>query len=108
ANEQSVKRILQNLVKNCLVHGKGDVDISLKKDGEKHVAFTISNSVEEDRRPDPSKVFDRFYKGDASRHVSSSGIGLSVAKKLVDSMKGTIEASLEGDIFGIRMRLPSI
>lgn len=107
-NEQSVKRILQNLVKNCLVHGRGDVNISLKRDGEKHVAFSISNSVDPDRIPDPTKVFDRFYKGDSSRHVSSSGIGLSVAKKLVDSMNGTIDAYVEGEVFGIRMRLPSI
>ncbi|MBQ4271438.1 MAG: HAMP domain-containing histidine kinase [Clostridiales bacterium] len=107
-NEQSVKRILQNLVKNCLVHGKGDVNISLKSEGEKHVAFTISNSVDPDRIPDPTKVFDRFYKGDPSRHVSSSGIGLSVAKKLVDSMHGTIDAYVEGEVFGIKMRLPSI
>ncbi len=108
ANEQSVKRILQNLIKNCLVHGTDNVAVSLKKGDNKTVVIRVENSVKEESVPDPEKVFDRFYKGDTSRHVNSSGIGLSVAKKLVDSMGGEIKADLNGETFGVTMVLPSI
>ena len=109
-NEQSVKRIMQNLVKNCLVHGDSRVDISLKPSAseEKAIILTVSNGVKENDIPDPDKVFDRFYKADNSRHVSSSGIGLSVAKKLTEAMNGKIRAAYSGDMFSIILELPAI
>ena len=109
-NEQSVKRIMQNLVKNCLVHGDSRVDISLKPSTseEKAIILTVSNGVKENDIPDPDKVFDRFYKADNSRHVSSSGIGLSVAKKLTEAMNGKIRAAYSGDMFSIILELPAI
>ena len=109
-NEQSIKRILQNLIKNCLVHGDSHVKISLKPapEGEKAVVLTVGNGIKENDIPDADKVFDRFYKADKSRHVASSGIGLSVAKKLTDSMDGKITASLDNDFFNIRLTLPSV
>ena len=110
-NEQAVKRILQNLIKNVLVHGDKDVKITLFNGegvNEGKAVFTISNREKDGDIPDPSKVFDRFYKADKSRHTTSSGIGLSVAKKLVTSMGGTIEATSKDKIFTIIMVLPSI
>ena len=82
--------------------------VSLKKGDNKTVVIRVENSVKEESVPDPEKVFDRFYKGDTSRHINSSGIGLSVAKKLVDSMGGEIKADLNGETFGVTMVLPSI
>lgn len=109
-NEQSVKRILQNLIKNCLVHGDSHVKITLKSSevDDKEVILTVGNGIRENDIPDATKVFDRFYKADKSRHVASSGIGLSVAKKLTEAMNGTISASLEDDLFKITLRLPSV
>ena len=109
-NEQSIKRIMQNLVKNCLVHGDSRVDISLKPSAtdEKIVLLTVSNGVKENDIPDPNKVFDRFNKADNSRHVSSSGIGLSVEKKLTEAMNGKIRADYKDNMFSIILELPAI
>ena len=109
-NEQSIKRIMQNLVKNCLVHGDSKVEIKLKPSvtDDKTVLLTVSNGVRENDIPDPEKVFDRFYKADNSRHVSSSGIGLSVAKKLTEAMNGKIRAEYDGEMFSIVLELPAI
>ena len=109
-NEQSIKRILQNLIKNCLVHGDRSVDISLKPSvtDSKTIILIVSNGVRENDIPDPQKVFDRFYKADNSRHVSSSGIGLSVAKKLTEAMNGKIWAEYKDNLFSISVELPAI
>ncbi|MBR6881155.1 MAG: HAMP domain-containing histidine kinase [Clostridiales bacterium] len=109
-NEQSIKRILQNLIKNCFVHGKERVSIDLHKQERskmQYAVLSISNMLGEEA-PDPSKVFDRFYKGDTSRHVNSSGIGLSVVKKLVDAMNGIVEAEVKDQDFVIRLWLHTV
>ncbi|MCQ2515252.1 MAG: HAMP domain-containing histidine kinase [Saccharofermentans sp.] len=108
ASEQSLKRIMQNLIKNCLVHGNGDVKLELKPCDEGMVGISISNAMNPGENPDPDKVFDRFYKGDASRHNGSSGVGLSVVKKLVDSIGGDIKAEVKDRRFKISMKFKSI
>ena len=83
-NEQSLKRIMQNLIRNSLVHGAGDVKLRVFKDGGNSVRVILDNILPEGASPDPNKVFDRYYKGDASRHTGSSGEGVFVGKKLVE------------------------
>ncbi|MBP5179890.1 MAG: HAMP domain-containing histidine kinase [Clostridiales bacterium] len=108
-NEQSLKRIMQNLIRNSLVHGNGDVKLSVKPvNDNKNIRISIQNLMKDDETPDPSRVFDRYYKGDASRHTGSSGVGLSVVKKLVDSMGGDIKAIVENGIFRIEMTFKAI
>lgn len=108
-NEQSLKRIMQNLIRNSLVHGGGDVKLSVKRDEQgKKVVITLDNLLLEGQNPDPKKVFDRYYKGDASRHTGSSGVGLSVVKKLVESMSGDISAVVSNGRFKIAMSFKTI
>ncbi len=108
-NEQSLKRIMQNLIRNSLVHGGGDVKLSVKRDEQgKKVVITLDNLLLEGQNPDPKKVFDRYYKGDASRHTGSSGVGLSVVKKLVESMSGDISAVVSDGRFKIAMSFKTI
>lgn len=107
-NEQSLKRIMQNLIRNSLVHGGGDVKLSVKHEEGKKVKIILDNLLEEGQHPDPNRVFDRYYKGDASRHTGSSGVGLSVVKKLVESMNGDITAFVGDGRFRIEMTFKTI
>ena len=107
-NEQSLKRIMQNLIRNSLVHGGGDVKLSVKPEEGKKVKIILDNLLEEGQNPDPNRVFDRYYKGDASRHTGSSGVGLSVVKKLVESMNGDITAFVGDGRFRIEMTFKTI
>lgn len=107
ADESAIKRVIQNLIKNVIVHGDRSLTVSLHYI-KKRAVLEISNGIREGEVPDPDKVFDRFYKGDSSRHINSSGIGLSVSKKLVDMMNGSISASVDNDIFTITIVLPGI
>lgn len=107
-NEQSLKRIMQNLIRNSLVHGNGEVKLAVKPQEDKTVKISVENLLAEGQNPDPDKVFDRYYKGDASRHTGSSGVGLSVVKKLVESMNGDIKAFVGDGKFRIEISFKTI
>ena len=42
---------------------------------------------------------ERFVRGDASRNTEGSGLGLSIARSLVDLQKGKFELVVDGDLF---------
>ncbi len=104
-NEQGLRRVIQNIIKNGLDHGEKSIKIQLLEvnDG---AWLKISNRVSHMSEIDPSQVFERFYKADAARSKNSTGLGLSIAKELVIRMNGRIEAKVEGDVFGIEIEFP--
>ncbi len=104
-NELAIRRTIQNVLKNALIHGSKEIGIRLV--GEEGCAgLTVTNRVEDPGEVDVERVFERFYKADPARSRTSSGLGLSIAKEFVGHMGGEIRAFLEGDLFGIEIRLP--
>lgn len=49
------------------------------------------------------KLFDRFYKSDKSRHVNSTGLGLSIVKEMVEVLGWNIKAYKKEDILSIEI-----
>jgi len=43
----------------------------------------------------------RFVRGDSSRTTNGSGLGLSIAKSLIELRKGKFEIFLDGDLFKV-------
>lgn len=102
ANEAAVKRILQNIIKNALDHGKEQIDIEMKNN-ENKVEIIIKNKYNCDDIIHMDKIFDSFYKADTSRNQQSTGLGLYIANELVRCMNGTISADIENDFFVLRV-----
>lgn len=100
-NDVAVKRVISNVVKNALVHGMGDIILAYGKIGDNIVRFTCQNSIAHPENMDITQVFERFYKADKARKEKSTGLGLAIAKEMVERMGGTIEASLVGRNFTI-------
>lgn len=101
-NEEAVRRALQNLIRNALVHGHKGISLELFEEKGKAV-FRCSNDVAHPEEIDIERVFSRFYKADSARTHTSTGLGLSIAKGLVERMDGEIRAELEGECFVVEI-----
>jgi signal transduction histidine kinase len=51
---------------------------------------------------------ERFVRGDSSRNTEGSGLGLSIAQSLTNLMNGTMELSVDGDLFKVVLRFPVV
>lgn len=104
-NQEALGRVLQNVLKNTLLHGDGEIQLSLKSAGDT-VCFSCANRVAHPEKIDVAQLFSRFYKQDSARTKTSTGLGLSIARGLSERMEGQLTANLTGARFEIRLCLP--
>lgn len=71
---------------------------------EKHFFFVCRNRVQRPEEIEIEQVFTRFYKADSARRNSSTGLGLAIAKELVERMQGEIKVELLGEVFSVTVK----
>lgn len=98
-NEEEIRQLISILCDNAMkyTNENGTIKLNLYKVG-KNIQIDIFNTCDYVDPASVSKLFDRFYRADASRsrETGGYGIGLSVAKAIVDRHKGKIRAVTDG------------
>lgn len=102
ANKEQMLQLISILLDNAskYANNNGTVFVSLQKN-DKRVKLVIKNSCEKLPDTSPYKLFDRFYRDDKARTQKTGGygIGLSVARSIVEANKGSITAEYENPNF---------
>lgn len=105
ADKQAYIRIIENLMKNALVHGMGGYQMSV--DVEKNQCIIrVSNLTDTVDVRDIDQIFERFYTTDQSRTKKTTGLGLAIVKRFAKEMGGDARAALDGKRFTIEVVLP--
>jgi signal transduction histidine kinase len=95
-NDIQIKELVSILIDNAIRHCKknGKVNINLYRE-DKLIIFEVKNTGDQINKEDLEKIFERFYKTDTSRNRNANnyGLGLSIAKSIVEKHKGKIAAS---------------
>ena len=98
-NKAALLRVFSNLLNNAVKYSSGDLEINLYDTGE----ITFTNTAKELSAVEVEQLFDRFYTIEAAHH--STGLGLSIARTLVERMGGTITAVLKNERLTIKITL---
>jgi hypothetical protein len=101
-DRSALSRVFSNLLNNAIKYSDGDLDITLSETGE----ITFCNMASGLNEVQVGKLFDRFYTVEAAR--KSTGLGLAIARTLVEQMNGTIYATYENNRLSIHIQFPSI
>lgn len=100
-------RVLNNLLQNIIIHSEADhVALCVTEDAQQ-AKIMVSDNGRGISPDDLPHIFERMYQCDHSRSARGNGLGLSIAKELVNAHKGTITAtSIPGNKTTFTVLLP--
>lgn len=94
-DKESIKKVVIILLDNAIkyTNKSGKIDVELKQEKNK-IRLKVKNTGEGIKKEDINKIFERFYRVDSSRarETGGYGLGLSIAKSIVESNNGKIYA----------------
>ena len=108
-NTTQLKQLVSILLDNAIKHTseKGDVFCKLIKENN-FAKISVINKGDEIPKEHRKKLFERFYRVDDARNSESNhyGLGLAIAKAIVDSHKGKIEVLCYDGLVEFQVKLP--
>lgn len=96
-NRADLARVFANLIGNALKYSDGDLSISLDDDG----VISFSNTASALDGVEVGRLFERFYTLESARN--STGLGLAIARSLVERIGGTIAAEYSMNVLCIKI-----
>lgn len=95
-------RVIDNLMNNICKYAQPQTRVYINletRDGKAYLIFR--NTSRYPLNISSEELMERFVRGDSSRNTEGSGLGLSIAKSLMELMNGTFELFVDGDLFKV-------
>lgn len=105
ADKDALTRVFSNVIYNAFIHGNAPYSIASRTNGRLAV-ITFANAAFGITAADLDSLFERFYTTDLSRQKKTTGLGLSIAKTLLEKQGGRIHAELDHGLFSIIIEIP--
>jgi signal transduction histidine kinase len=108
-NKEDIEHIVSTLLDNAIKHTESskEVIVELNKD-KNNVILQVKNMGDPIPESEREKIFERFYRVDKSRNRNEKryGLGLAIAKSIVQKYKGNIEVSYKNEFTIFKVTIP--
>lgn len=98
-----LSNLLSNTVKYALPGTRVYIDVMAL---EGKVTISLKNISRDELNVDADELMERFVRGDDSRNTEGSGLGLNIAKTLMELQKGQLQLLVDGDLFKVTLIFP--
>ena len=98
-----LSNLLSNTVKYALPGTRVYIDVMAV---EGKVIISLKNISRDELNVDADELMERFVRGDDSRNTEGSGLGLNIAKTLMELQKGQLQLLVDGDLFKVTLIFP--
>ena len=100
-------RVLDNLLNNACKYAQSGTRLYLDvRVWEDRAVLAVKNISRQQLNLSPDELMERFVRGDSSRNTEGSGLGLNIAKSLVELQNGSFSLAIDGDLFKATIALP--
>ena len=100
---RAMSNVLSNAVKYALPGTRLYVDVSAVED---KAVISFKNISGAKLNISAEELMERFVRGDSSRNTEGSGLGLNIAKSLMELQKGQLQLLVDGDLFKVTLVFP--
>lgn len=101
-NAKMARRIIENILNNAIKYSDGDLRITLTEQGE----VIFANHAAALDEVQTGRLFDRFYTVENAK--TATGLGLAIAKQLMEQMGGSITAWYEAGMLYLKLKFPIV
>ena len=107
ADGRLVWRVLSNILSNAVKYALPDTRLYLDLMVlQGNAVIAIKNISREQLNVAADELMERFVRGDSSRNTEGSGLGLNIAKSLVELQQGQMHLMVDGDLFKVTLIFP--
>lgn len=107
ADSRLLSRIMDNLVSNICKYALPSTRVYVVSTlSREAVTISFKNVSRDELNISPDELMERFVRGDASRHTEGSGLGLSIARSLVQLQGGRFDLAIDADLFRADITFP--
>ena len=104
ADSRHLWRVFDNLMNNICKYAQPGTRAYVNLGRSEDLAYiTFRNISREPLNITSEELMERFVRGDSSRTTEGNGLGLSIAKSLTELMGGTLELTVDGDLFKVEL-----
>ncbi|MBQ4562472.1 MAG: HAMP domain-containing histidine kinase [Clostridia bacterium] len=104
ANKELLREVWINLLDNAIKHTDGYIAVRVTEDDK--LTIEVENTGSSIPKDKQTRIFDKFYQSDESHSSEGNGIGLALAKRIVELHKGSIGVKSEENRVTFKVKLP--
>lgn len=107
ADSRLLSRVMDNLVSNIYKYALPGTRVYVVSTlSREAVTISFKNVSRDELNISPDELMERFVRGDASRRTEGSGLGLSIARSLVQLQGGRFDLAIDADLFRADITFP--